>query len=92
MGRFYREELRLPLSWWERRSLFSLWHFFNITSDVFIIFGTIYKILLELDVSKGGRDRERERWRERGMEGEKKGKGRGRESERGRGGKKGGRN
>lgn len=51
MGQFYHDRLHLPLSWWERRSLFSPWHYFNITSDILISSGTIYKILLEFDVS-----------------------------------------
>ena len=50
MGQFYHNRLHLPLSWWERRSLFSMWHFFNITSDLLISAGTLYKILLEFDV------------------------------------------
>ena len=50
MGQFYHNRLHLPLSWWERRSLFSLWHYFNITSDLLILAGTLYKILLEFDV------------------------------------------
>lgn len=52
MGQFYHDRLHLPLSWWERRSLFSPWHHFNITSDLLISSGTVYKILLELDVSQ----------------------------------------
>lgn len=51
MGQFYHDRLHLPLSWWERRPLFSSWHYFNITSDILISAGTIYKILLEFDVS-----------------------------------------
>ena len=50
MGQFYHNRLHLPLSWWERRSLFSLWHYFNITSDLLISAGTLYKILLDFDV------------------------------------------
>lgn len=50
MGQFYHKHLNLPLSWWERRSLFSPWHYFNITSDFLISSGTLYKILLEFEV------------------------------------------
>ena len=50
MGQFYHHRLHLPLSWWERRSLFSTWHYVNILSDIIITAGTIYKILLEFDV------------------------------------------
>lgn len=52
MGHFYHDRLHLPLSWWERRSLFSPWHYFNIISDLFISSGTLYKLLLEFDVSE----------------------------------------
>lgn len=52
MGHFYHDRLHLPLNWWERRSLFSPWHYFNITSDLLILSGTFYKILLEFDVSR----------------------------------------
>ena len=50
MGQFYHHRLHLPLSWWERRSLFSKWNYVNIFSDVIITAGTVYKILLEFDV------------------------------------------
>lgn len=51
MGTFYEKQLRVPLSWWERRSLFSLWHVFNVVSDILIISGTVVKIALDYDVS-----------------------------------------
>lgn len=51
MGSFYRNELKLPLSWWDRRPLFSLWHLFNVISDLVIIAGTLLKILLNFNVS-----------------------------------------
>ena len=50
MGKFYHHRLHLPLSWWERRSLFSKWHYVNIISDLIVTAGTVYKILLEFDV------------------------------------------
>ena len=50
MGQFYHRELHLPLTWWERRSLFSPWHYFNIISDLLISVGTIYKLLLQFEV------------------------------------------
>lgn len=49
MGTFYEKQLRVPLSWWERRSLFSLWHVFNVVSDILIISGTVVKIALDYD-------------------------------------------
>lgn len=53
MGQFYHHQLKLPLTWWERRSLFSTWHYVNILSDLFIITGTVIRIVLELNVSFG---------------------------------------
>ena len=50
MGNFYRDQLDIELSLWERRSLFSGWHFLNFTSDIIIIVGTAYKIVLNLNV------------------------------------------
>ena len=50
MGQFYDQRLNLPLSWRERRSLFSSWHYINILSDLLITAGTIDKILLEYNV------------------------------------------
>ena len=52
MGSFYRNELKLPLSWWDRRPLFSLWHLFNVISDLVITAGTLLKILLNFNVSE----------------------------------------
>ena len=51
MGAFYEEQIHIPLSWWDRRSLFPYWHFLNFFSDVIIIFGTALKIALSLEVS-----------------------------------------
>ena len=51
MGSFYRNELKLPLSWWDRRPLFSFWHLFNVISDLVITAGTLLKILLNFNVS-----------------------------------------
>ena len=50
MGSFYRNELHIPLNWWKRRSLFSPWILFILVSDLFIISGTIVKILLDYKV------------------------------------------
>ena len=50
MGHFYHHRLKLPLSWWERRPLFSTWHYINILSDLLITAGTLDKILLEFEV------------------------------------------
>ena len=47
MGTFYRRELGIKLSWWERRSLFPLWHLINIISDLLIIAGSFYKIFVD---------------------------------------------
>jgi len=51
MGSFYHNQLKLPLSWWERRSLFSPFHLVNALSDVVILTGTLIKILLDYNVS-----------------------------------------
>lgn len=54
MGSFYHNQLKLPLSWWERRSLFSPFHLVNALSDVVILTGTLIKILLDYNVSDVG--------------------------------------
>lgn len=51
MGVFYEDQLHIKLSWWERRSLFSGWHFLNFFSDILIVIGTVNKIALNYNVS-----------------------------------------
>ena len=51
MGGFYEKQLKIKLSWWERRSLFPIWHGINTISDLLIISGSIAKILLDFFVS-----------------------------------------
>lgn len=51
MGGFYEKQLKIELSWWDRRSLFPIWHIINTISDLLIITGSIYKILLDFFVS-----------------------------------------
>lgn len=51
MGEFYQCKLRIHLNWWERRHLFSMWHLFTSFSDVFLITGSLLKILLQYNVS-----------------------------------------
>ena len=51
MGGFYEKQLKIELSWWDRRSLFPIWHAINTISDLLIIIGSIYKILLDFFVS-----------------------------------------
>lgn len=52
MGKFYRDKLEIKLSWKERRPLFSLWLFFTIISNVFLILGSVFEICLEFNVSR----------------------------------------
>ena len=51
MGKFYEKQLKIELSWWDRRSLFPIWHVINTISDLLIIVGSIFKILLDFFVS-----------------------------------------
>ena len=51
MRKFYRKQLGIKLKWWEVRSLFPLWHLVNTISDLLILAGTFYKILLDYEVS-----------------------------------------
>ena len=51
MGEFYESQLGIfDLSWFERKSLFSIWHIFTGFSDSLLIIGTLLKILLEYEV------------------------------------------
>ncbi|XP_011402441.1 PREDICTED: mucolipin-3-like [Amphimedon queenslandica] len=51
MGEFYESQLGIyDLSWFERKSLFSIWHIFTGFSDLLLIIGTLLKILLEYEV------------------------------------------
>ena len=51
MGTFYEKQLKIRLSWWDRRALFPIWHIINIISDLLITSGSISKILLDFFVS-----------------------------------------
>ncbi len=64
MGTFYRDQLGIELSWRERRSLFSGWHFLNLGSDIMIIIGTATKFALDYNVSRerGERGKGRSTW------------------------------
>ena len=50
MGEFYESKLGIYLSWYERKSLFSLWHIFTCFSDVLLVLGSLLKMLLEHQV------------------------------------------
>ena len=50
MGLFYENKLKVKLSWWERRSLFSLWLVFNMLTAVLVITGSFGKMFLEFEV------------------------------------------
>lgn len=51
MGVFYEHQLKITLSWWERKSLFPFWHTINTISDLLIIAGSISKIFLDFFVT-----------------------------------------
>ena len=50
MGAFYKNNLNIELSWWERRALFPAWHGINTFSDIIIIIGSVYKIFVDFNV------------------------------------------
>lgn len=50
MGDFYQHKLRIKLSWWKRKSLFSVWSIFTFFCDTMLIVGSGLKILLQFDV------------------------------------------
>ena len=47
MGIFYRDQLRVELSWKEQLVLFEYWHAINILSDLCTAIGTVLVIRLD---------------------------------------------